>query len=142
MTMADTGFRFSDLQVGDVLPPSEMPIGISNIVAMSIATRDFHPVHHDTQVAQGLGHPALFINIMTTAGLVESFVRAWCGSHGRLASLKLKLGVPHYAGETLVFAGEVAAQGEDDGGRWVEVSFTGSNPRGRHASGRVRILWT
>jgi hypothetical protein len=141
MKMVDTGFAFSDLQVDDVLPVLEIPIGVSDIVAMSIATRDFHPVHHDTQTAQRLGHPGLFINIMTTAGLVERYLRSWCGPQGRLGTLKLKLGVPHYAGEALVLAGAVAARGTDEAGSWVDVSFTGSNPRGRHASGHVRILW-
>ena len=141
MKMVDTVFAFSDLQVGDVLPALEIPIGVSDIVAMSIATRDFHPVHHDAQTAQRLGHPGLFINIMTTAGLVERYLRSWCGPQGRLGALKLKLGVPHYAGEVLAFAGAVAAQGKDEAGSWVDVSFTGSNPRGRHASGQVRILW-
>ena len=141
MTTVDIGFAFSDLQVGDVLPTLEIVIGMSDIVAMSIATRDFHPVHHDAQTARALGHPTLFINIMTTAGLVERFVRSWCGPQGRLGALKLKLGVPHYAGEALVLAGSVAAQGKDDAGSWVDIAFTGSNPRGRHASGQVRILW-
>ncbi len=62
-------------------------------------------------------------------------------ARGRLGALKLKLGVPHYAGEALVFAGAVAAQGKDQAGSWVDILFTGSNPRGRHASGQVRILW-
>ena len=122
------------------MPVLEIAIERSDIVAMSLATRDFHPVHHDVEVARALGHPDLFINIMTTAGLVERFVRQWCGSVGRVASLKLKLGVPHYAGETLVLKGDVSnvAQGPD-GLCWVEVSFIGSNPRGQHASGHVRI---
>jgi hypothetical protein len=141
MSFVHAGFSFSDLQVGDELPVLHVPIGASDIVAMSIATRDFHPVHHDTQTAQRLGHPALFINIMTTAGLVERYLRSWCGPQGRLGALKLKLGVPHYAGEALVFSGAVAAQGKGVDGSWVDVSFTGSNPRGTHASGQVRILW-
>ncbi|HWI10066.1 MAG TPA: acyl dehydratase, partial [Burkholderiaceae bacterium] len=127
---------------GDALPTLDIPIGISDIVAMSIATRDFHPVHHDAQTAQRLGHPALFLNIMTTAGLVERFMRSWCGAQGWLASLKLKLGVPHYAGTTLVMSGQVTALGEDDAGRWVDVAFTGSNSSGRHASGEMRIRWS
>ena len=59
-------------RVGDVLPALDLPIGRSDIVAMSIATRDFHPVHHDVDTARALGHPGLFINIMTICGLVAS----------------------------------------------------------------------
>ena len=139
--MVDTGFGFSEVAIGDGLPLLEIPIGVSDIVAMSIATRDFHPVHHDPLTAQRLGHPSLFINIMTTAGLVERYVRSWCGPTGRLGALKLKLGVPHYAGARLVLSGAVEALGKDESGSWVELSVTGSNPRGKHVSGQVRIFW-
>jgi acyl dehydratase len=127
-------------EIGDALPVLEVVIGRSDIVAMSLATRDFHPVHHDVDAARALGHPNLFINIMTTAALIERFIRQWRGSVGRVASLALKLGVPHYAGEMLVLKGEVSTVAQrPDGLCWVEVTFVGSNPRGQHASGQVRL---
>jgi hypothetical protein len=130
------------LAAGHVLPEVEVDLTRTGIVAMSLATRDFHPVHHDVETARVLGHPDLFINIMTTSGLVERFIRTWCGQHGRLSSLKLKLGIAHYANERLVFSGKVEATGRlEDGSQWAEVSFVGVNLRGRHAGGSVRVQW-
>jgi acyl dehydratase len=126
-------------RVGEALPVLEVPIGVSEIVAMSIATRDFHPIHHDPERARAAGHPALFLNMMSTAGLVERFVRQWAGEGVRLARLSLKLGIPHYAGETLSLSGQVVGQGEDAAGPWTDIAFTASNPRGTHASGQVRV---
>ena len=133
--------RFEALSVGDVLPALDVPIDVSNIVAMSIATRDFHPVHHDPANARSVGHPTLFINIMSTAGLIERFVRAWVGEAPRLGSLKLKLGVPHYAGEVLHFTGRINALRREEAGAWADIEFKGNNSRGLHASGQLKLIW-
>jgi len=133
--------KFERLSGGDELPTLELRIGVSDIVAMSIATRDFHPVHHDPAHARELGHPTLFINIMSTSGLVERFVRDWAGQGPRLGALKLKLGVPHYAGDTLRFIGRVSGLGRDGAGGWADIEFKGDNPRGTHASGQLKLLW-
>lgn len=142
MDMVEELSALERARVGDTLPQRSFDIGLSDVVAMSLATRDFHPVHHDAHAASKLGHRSVFINIMTTAALIETFVRAWCGSQGRLAALRLKLGVAHYAGESLLVSGEVTERGEDEHGHWVTVEFSASNPRGRHASGLVRVLWS
>jgi acyl dehydratase len=131
---------FERLQVGDALPSLSVPIGISDIVAMSIATRDFHPVHHDAEVARAAGHPGLFINIMSTSGLIERFVRAWSRG-GRVSQLKLRLGVPHYAGDTLRFEGRVMAIDKQGGGGWADLEYQATNARGRHASGQLKVVW-
>ncbi len=125
--------------VGTPVPSLTVTPGHSDIVAMSLATRDFHPVHHDLEVARAAGHPALFINIMTTTGLVERFVRSWAGPRARIVKLRLKLGVPHYAGEALLIQGHIANVEVDQAGNWLEVEFSGTNARGRHASGIVRV---
>jgi hypothetical protein len=131
----------AELQPGAELARLDIPIGVSDIVAMSIATRDFHPVHHDTAVARALGHPGLFINIMTTSGLIERFVRARCPEGATLRSLKLKLGVPHHADNVLSLSGTVEKAGAANGVHWAELSITAGNPLGRHAAALVRVEW-
>ena len=131
----------ADLHPGVELAQMDIPIGVSDIVAMSIATRDFHPVHHDTAVARALGHPGLFINIMTTSGLIERFVHARCPEGATLRSLKLKLGVPHHADTVLSLSGTVEKAGLDAGVPWAELSITAGNPLGRHAAAQVRVEW-
>ena len=49
---------WSTLQVGDALPPLDVPLTASVIVAGAIASRDFMPVHHDRAYANEQGEPA------------------------------------------------------------------------------------
>lgn len=128
--------------VGDRLPVLDVPISVSDIVAMSLATRDFHPVHHDVERARLAGHPTLFLNLMSTAGLAERFARQWAGPAARLGRLQFRLGIPHYAGETLHFDGHVAAVGQHEGRHWADVEFQATNHRGTHASGQLRVTWS
>jgi acyl dehydratase len=129
-----------DWPVGRTLAPLRVTPGLSDIVQMSIATRDFHPVHHDAETARRLGHPAPFLNIMSTSALVERFVREALGHPVRLVALSLRLGVPHHAGETLTFEGEIAARSAADGAAPAcEVRFSGSNRLGRHVHGTLRL---
>lgn len=124
------------------LPLLEVRVSVSDVVAMSIATRDFHPIHHDVERARSAGHPGLFLNMMSTSGLIERFARQWTGPAARLGRLKFRLGVPHYAGETLRLAGRVSAVGEQDGSPCADIEFEASNPRGIHASGQLRMIWS
>ena len=47
-----TSPRWSDLSEGDELPPFDLPLTASVIVAGAIASRDFMPVHHDRAFAK------------------------------------------------------------------------------------------
>ena len=46
-----TGVRYDDVQVGDELPPLEVPLTRTLIVATAIASRDYQDVHHDPTLA-------------------------------------------------------------------------------------------
>ena len=41
------------ISVGDELPPFELPVTSTVIVAGAIASRDFMPAHHDAEFARG-----------------------------------------------------------------------------------------
>ena len=74
------------VKVGDTLPPREIAITTSLIVSGALATRDFQKVHHDKAVAQASGMPDVFMNILTTQGLTETYLRDWWRSWARTAS--------------------------------------------------------
>lgn len=128
---------FDTVAVGDALPPLVIPITVPLIAGGAIATRDYFPGHHDLEAARALGSPHIFMNILTTNGLVQRFVEAWSGPQGRLASLKIKLGAPNYPGDTMTFTGSVSDKRDSD--RSVEVTLKGSNSMGSHVSGTVRV---
>lgn len=121
--------------VGAALPSLDVAITRTFVVAGAVATRDFTEVHHDPDAARAQGARDVFLNILTTNGLVARFVTDWAGPDAVLKRISLRLGVPAYPGDTLRFTGHVAAV--DDGVTTVEVR--GATPRGDHVTARVRV---
>ena len=128
------------LAVGAELPPLDIPVTRTLIVAGAIASRDFEPVHHDPVIAQERGSADMFMNILTSNGLIGRFVTDWAGPAARLRRIDIRLGVPAYPGDTLRFSGRVASI--DTGERRATVEVRASNARGDHASGTVELEWT
>ena len=71
--------QFNEVQVGDKLPELAIPITVALISNGALATRDFFPGHHDKDAAIELGSPHIFMNILTTNGLVQNFIERWSG---------------------------------------------------------------
>ena len=121
--------------VGEALPRQEIPLTRTMIVATAIASRDYQDVHHDPDLAQERGSKDIFMNILTSNGLAERYVREWAGPAARVKRLKIRLGVPNYPGDTMVLTGEVASV---DSPR-IEVTVRGENSLGTHLSGSVTV---
>ncbi len=123
--------------VGEALPEVAVDITAKLIVAGAIASRDFQDVHHDKDAAQALGTPDIFMNILTTNGLVGRYVTDWAGPGARVLSVNIKLGAPNFPGDCMHFSGEVvsvdAASGE------VAVSVAGRNSIGDHVTGTALV---
>ena len=130
--------QFKDIQVGDKLPEQAIPITVALITSGAIATRDFFPGHHDKDAAIELGSPHIFMNILTTNGLVQSFVERWSGPDSLFQDIDIKLGMPNYPGDTMTFKGQVTAI--DAQSRTVEVGLAGQNQYGTHVTGAVRLV--
>lgn len=129
--------RFDDVQQGEALPPLAIPITVPLVAGGAIATRDYFPGHHDLDAARALGSPHIFMNILTTNGIVQRYVEDWAGMEAHFRSVKIKLGVPNYPGDTMTFSGEVTDKRADD--RTVEVTLKGRNSMGNHVTGTVRV---
>ncbi len=132
--------RFDDVQPGEQLPPLSVPVTVALIAGGAIATRDYFPGHSDLDAARALGSPHIFMNILTTNGLVQRFVEGWSGPRGRLCELKIKLGAPNYPGDLLAFEGAVTEKRESD--RTVQITLKGKNSMGSHVTGTVRVHLT
>jgi acyl dehydratase len=105
------------------------------VISAALATRDFQDVHHDRDLAIARGSQDIFINILTTTGLVQRFVSGWAGPQAVFKSISIRLGAPCYAGDTLTFSGHVSA----DEGRERVVTVTGRCRLGEHVTGTVRV---
>jgi len=129
--------RFASVQVGDELQPQTVPVTVPLVAGGAIATRDYFPGHHDRDAARQLGSPHIFMNILTTNGLVQSFVEQWAGPEARLMDLKIRLGVPNYPGDTMKFTGAVTEK--NDAAHSVTITLKGVNSMGSHVSGTVQV---
>ncbi|GAA0417431.1 beta-hydroxyacyl-ACP dehydratase [Acrocarpospora corrugata] len=127
--------RTLEMTVGTALPGLVIPLTPTFIISTALATRDFTPVHHDVELARAQGSREIFLNILTTMGLVERFVTDWAGPEALIRGINVKLGVPAYAGDTLTFSGTVA---ERDGDTCL-VDVRGAVSLGAHATGSVRF---
>ena len=132
------GLRFGDVQIGQALPAQAVPVTTASIVASSIAARDFHALHQNPDFAREQGHPHVFLSGLVSTGLAQRFVTAWAGPDARLLSHSTRLGVPHYAGESLLLTGSVTAQSQDSD-RWIEITVVGVNSLGQHLQSIVRL---
>ncbi|KMO98141.1 hotdog family protein [Streptomyces roseus] len=126
------------MNVGDTLAPLEIPVTRTLIVAGAIASRDYQDVHHDASLAREKGSPDIFMNILTTNGLVGRYITDRLGPGTVLRKVAIRLGAPNYPGDTMVLTGTVAAV---DGDR-VEIRVIGANSLGHHVTGTVTATVT
>lgn len=121
--------------VGDTLPPLTIPITRTLIVAGAVASRDYQDVHHDAEAAREKGSPDIFMNILTTNGLVGRYLTDHFGPRAVLRKVAIRLGAPNYPGDTMRLDGTVAAVDGDT----VTVRVVGTNGLGRHVTGTVTV---
>ncbi|MGW8797132.1 MaoC family dehydratase [Streptomyces sp. NBC_01724] len=124
------------MKVGEELAPLEVAVTRTLIVAGAIASRDYQDVHHDAELAQQKGSPDIFMNILTTNGLVGRYVTDHFGPSAVLQKVAIRLGAPNYPGDTMVLSGTVTALGDDG---TAEVTVVGANGLGRHVTGKVTV---
>ena len=117
------------------LPPLRIEVTPTLVVSTAVATRDFQDVHHDRDAAVERGSKDIFLNILTDTGLVQRFVTDWAGPHALVRSIKIRLGVPCYAYDTLTLTGRVTSRD----GAVVTVAVTGTCSLGEHITGTVVV---
>jgi len=133
----------AEVEVGDALPELVVPLTRTLIVSTAIASRDYQDVHHDPQLAVERGSRDIFMNILSTNGLVGRYVTDWAGPGAVLTDVDIRLGAPNYPDDTMTLTGSVTAKDEAldaDGRGAVEVTLRGTNGLGDHVSGSVRLL--
>jgi acyl dehydratase len=134
-----SSLRSSEIAVGDELPPFELPVTSTVIVAGAIASRDFMPAHHDRDFAIAQGAPDVFMNILTTNGYVSRFVTDWAGPEAMVRKIAIRLGAPAVPGQPLRFSGQVAETSREGDECVIEVAIRAANELGDHATGTVVV---
>lgn len=123
------------LEAGEAIPAWSLPLTPTTIVSTAIATRDWQDVHHDRDVAQAAGSKDIFMNILTSNGLVEKYVADWVGHDCQLKGIAIRLGAPAHPYDTLTFTGEVTEVADGV----ATIAVTGSVSLGAHVTGTVEV---
>ena len=130
---------FDEVSVGQQIPAMEIDVSTGMIIASAIASRDYQNVHHDRDQAIALGSKDIFMNILTTNGLVGRLVTDWTGPVGILKRVNIRLGAPNYAGDKMLLSGVVRDKREENGEKLVDLEVTGKNSLGNHVTGTVVV---
>ena len=122
-----------------MLPDRVIDVTPTFVISSALATRDFQDVHHDRDRAVARGAKDIFLNILTTTGLVQRYVCDWAGPDAVVRAISIRLGVPCHAGDTLTLTGQVT---EDDGRRTGDRRHRPvppRRPRHRHRADRPML---
>lgn len=112
----------------------------SLVIVGALASRDPQDVHHDGAIARRNGFEDIFMNNMTTQGLVFRFVTDWLGPEAAAERIKFQLLRPMYPGDELHLTGRVTALEErDQGSGVVTLEVVGKNRLGNHVISELRI---
>ena len=121
---------------GTSLPALVIDVTPTFVISAALATRDFQDVHHDRDLAVRRGSKDIFLNILTTTGLVQRLVTDWGGPATVVRSIEIRLGAPCYAYDTLTLTGQVA----EIAGPECVIEVTGRCSLGNHVTGTVRAV--
>ena len=123
------------IPTGSSLPSLVIEVTPRFIVSTALATRDFQDVHHDRDRAVAGGAKDIFLNILTSTGLVQRYVSDWAGPAAVVRAVAIRLGVPCYPYSRLTFSGEVTGREGAD----VTVTVVGRVSTGNHVTGTVTV---
>jgi hypothetical protein len=121
------------------LPPLTVDVSTTFVIASALATRDFTKVHHDRDFAIASGSKDIFVNILTTTGLVQRFVSGWAGPRSILRSISIRLGAPSYPGDKQRVSGEVTELTQAGDADCYQVAVVGTCSLGSHVTATVRV---
>ena len=123
-------FYWSELRVGDDLPPLSKPaIDRVQIARYAAASNDFNRLHLDEPIAHALGFPGLFAPGMLAMGFVGQLLTAWLrrGHVRRLAARFVKIVWP---GDELTCRGRIAELRKENGACYADVELWAENQKG------------
>lgn len=123
------------MRAGTALPAWRLEVTPTLVISTALATRDFQDVHHDRDAAVRRGSRDIFLNILTTTGLVQRYVTDWAGPHAVVHGIAIRLGRPCHANDTLTFTGQVTTM---DGAQCV-IAVAGRTATGEHVTATVRV---
>ncbi|MDM0016115.1 MaoC/PaaZ C-terminal domain-containing protein [Variovorax saccharolyticus] len=126
-----TSPTFDSVQVGDALPPLQLPAVTRTALALFAgASGDHNPIHIDTDVARRAGMPDVFAQGMLGMAWLGRVLTGWA-PQGRLRRFDARFqGITHL-GNAMRCSGTVAEKLEHEGERCVRIELQSANQFGQ-----------
>ena len=111
---------------GQKLPELGCAVTATTVVLGALATRDWRPMHHDRDFAQVRnGVRDIFLNTPNLAHWFERYLTDWTGPKGRPGRMKFFMRGSVFAGDQMVFRGEVKQVETDAAGcGWATIDVS------------------
>lgn len=118
---------FDAVQVGDELPPLQLPpVDRTTLALFAGASGDHNPIHIDLDVARRAGMPDVFAQGMLGMAWVGRLITAWV-PQSRLRRFDARFqGITHL-GNAMRCSGRVAEKLEQNGERCVRIELLSAN---------------
>ncbi len=122
---------FEDVAVGDEVPPVTYHMTVQRFVIEAGGNRDFSPIHHNTEVAQGQRAPEMFANNGFIQAMWERAYREYLGLDGMVKKVgPFRMRIFNTVAESVVTKGVVKRKWQDKGENLVELEMWSEISRG------------
>ena len=122
---------------GEVLPPLERTITLTDMVAYAGATWDWHRLHYDSSYVEVAGLPAPVVDGQVLGALMAEQLLDHLGPRAFITSLALRFKAMVFAGETVRVEGSAADIAEGYGS-FVQRALVGDRVAAE-GTARVRL---
>ena len=129
-----TGVRaFSDVSVGDALPPMTVHVDRARLVQYAGASLDRNRIHWDETFAKQVGLPDVIAHGMFTMGSAVTLVTDWAGDAGRVVEYGVRFTrpvvVPYETGADIEVSGVVKVVDPETRRVTVELTATANGEK-------------
>src|SRR5512134_2105102 len=122
--------EFDSLEVGDALPPLQLPpISRLALALYCGASGDHNPIHVDIDFAKAAGMPDVFAHGMLSTAWLGRLLTNWVPQPA-IRSLDVRFAAITHVGERITCTGKVAEKFENDGKRFVRLQLVTANQNG------------
>jgi acyl dehydratase len=135
-----TPLTFDGVNVGDTLPPLELPpLDRTTLALFAGASGDHMKLHIDTDFARRAGMPDVFGHGMLSMAYLGRLVTRWA-PQAALRSLEARfVGITHL-GNAITCTGTVIGKEERDGEKLVRIALLAANQYGERKTAGVAVI--
>jgi len=121
---------FEDIDMGTEIPAMVKAVNTRQLVKWAGASKDFHPMHYDKDLALSIGLPGVIVQGRLKAAFMGQLMTGWLGSNGVLKKLSCDYRGMDFPGQNMIIKGKVIKKYVELGENYIECEVWIENPKG------------